>query len=87
MRAFAHFNARTLDEAVSILRRYGDRAQVIAGGTDLLGKMKDEILPKYPGAIVNLKTIPGLEYIREDGDNSYDWGPDKARRHRYRSDH
>jgi xanthine dehydrogenase YagS FAD-binding subunit len=67
MRAFAHFNARTMDEAVSILRRYRDRAQVIAGGTDLLGKMKDEILPKYPEAIINLKTIPGLEYIREDG--------------------
>lgn len=66
MRAFAHFNARTMDEAVSILRRYGDRAQVIAGGTDLLGKMKDEILPKYPEAIINLKTIPGWEYIRED---------------------
>lgn len=66
MRTFAHFNARTLDEAVSILRRYGDRAQVVAGGTDLLGKMKDEILPKYPEAIINLKTIPGLEYIRED---------------------
>ena len=66
MRAFAHFNARTTDEAVSILRRYGGRAQVIAGGTDLLGKMKDEILPKYPEAIINLKTIPGWEYIRED---------------------
>jgi xanthine dehydrogenase YagS FAD-binding subunit len=66
MRTFAHFNPRTLDEAVSILRRYGDRAQVIAGGTDLLGKMKDEILPKYPEALINLKTIPGLEYIREE---------------------
>jgi xanthine dehydrogenase YagS FAD-binding subunit len=66
MRAFAHFNPRTLDEAVVILRRYEGRAEVIAGGTDLLGKMKDEILPKYPGAIINLKTIPGLEYIRED---------------------
>jgi xanthine dehydrogenase YagS FAD-binding subunit len=66
MRTFAHFNARTLDEAVSLLRRYGDKAQVIAGGTDLLGKMKDEILPKYPEAIINLKSIPGLEYIREE---------------------
>jgi xanthine dehydrogenase YagS FAD-binding subunit len=68
MRTFAHFNARTVDEAVSILRRYGDRAQVIAGGTDLLGKMKDEILPGYPEAVVNLKSIAGLDYIREDSD-------------------
>jgi xanthine dehydrogenase YagS FAD-binding subunit len=66
MRPFAHFNARSLEEAASISRRYGDRARFIAGGTDLLGKMKDEILPDYPGAIINLKTIEGLDYIRED---------------------
>jgi len=36
---------------------------VIAGGTDLLGKMKDEILPVYPEALVNIKTIPGLDSI------------------------
>ena len=66
MRRFAHFNARTVDEAVSILKRYGDRAHVIAGGTDLLGKMKDEILPTYPEAVVNLKSIADLDYIKED---------------------
>jgi len=68
MRTFAHFNAQTVDEAVAILQRYGDRAQIMAGGTDLLGKMKDEILPGYPEAIVNLKSIAGLDYIREDQD-------------------
>jgi xanthine dehydrogenase YagS FAD-binding subunit len=67
MKKFAHFNATTVDDAVSVLRRYGNRASVIAGGTDLLGKMKDEILPGYPEAIVNLKTIAGLDFIEEDG--------------------
>ncbi len=66
MRAFEHFNANTLDEAVAILGRYAGRAQVVAGGTDLLGKLKDEILPKYPEALVNLKSIRGLDYIRPD---------------------
>jgi len=66
MRKFVHFNARTLEEAVSLLKRFGDRAQVIAGGTDLLGKMKDEILPRYPEALVNLKSIPVMEYVREE---------------------
>ena len=37
----------------------------MAGGTDLLGKMKDRILPTYPEALVNLKTIPGLDFIRK----------------------
>jgi xanthine dehydrogenase YagS FAD-binding subunit len=67
MKTFAHFNAKTVDEAVSLLRRYGGKASVVAGGTDLLGKMKDRILPAYPEALVNLKTIPGLDFIREEG--------------------
>jgi xanthine dehydrogenase YagS FAD-binding subunit len=66
MRAFEHFNPDSLDEAVTILKRYGTRAHVIAGGTDLLGKLKDEIMPKYPEALVNIKNISGLEYIREN---------------------
>ena len=66
MKKFAHFNASTIEEAVELLRRYGGRANLIAGGTDLLGKMKDRILPNYPEALVNLKTIPGLDFIKEE---------------------
>ena len=65
MKRFAHVNASTIDEAVLALRRYGNKAAIIAGGTDLLGKMKDEILPTYPEALVNIKTIPGLDFIKE----------------------
>jgi xanthine dehydrogenase YagS FAD-binding subunit len=66
MRKFEYFNARTVDEAVSVLRRYGGRARVIAGGTDLIGTMKDEILPTYPEAVIDIKNIPGLDVIGED---------------------
>jgi xanthine dehydrogenase YagS FAD-binding subunit len=66
MKAFAHFNSKTIEQAVSLLKRYNGKAALIAGGTDLLGKMKDRILPKYPEAIVNLKTIPGLDRIDEN---------------------
>jgi xanthine dehydrogenase YagS FAD-binding subunit len=66
MKRFAHFNAKSTDEAVSILRRYGGKAHLIAGGTDILGKMKDEILPTYPEALVNIKTIPGMDVIAEE---------------------
>jgi len=66
MKTFAHFNARSLDEAVDILRQYGGAARIIAGGTDLLGKMKDEILPRYPEAVINIKSVPGLDFIREE---------------------
>jgi xanthine dehydrogenase YagS FAD-binding subunit len=66
VKRFVHINALTIDEAVSHLRRYGGRASAIAGGTDLLGKMKDRILPRYPEAVINLKTIPGLDVIEEE---------------------
>ena len=67
MKEFKHFNAYSVDEAVALLGRYGERAAVIAGGTDIVGKMKDAILPAYPEALVNIKTIPGLSYIKESG--------------------
>ena len=66
MRTFAHFNPKTIDEAVAILQRYGGKASVIAGGTDILGKMKDEVLPKYPEALVNIKAVNGLDFIAGD---------------------
>jgi xanthine dehydrogenase YagS FAD-binding subunit len=62
---FAHVNAKTVDEASSILRT--GKAAVISGGTDLLGTMRFEILPNYPEVLVNLKTVQGLDYIKEEG--------------------
>jgi NADPH-dependent glutamate synthase beta subunit-like oxidoreductase/CO/xanthine dehydrogenase FAD-binding subunit len=63
---FEHINAASLDDAVSLLRQYGDKAWVLAGGTDLVGTMRFEVLQDYPEVLVNLKTVPGLDYIRED---------------------
>jgi len=64
VKKFKHVNASTVDEAVLALG--GDKAKVIAGGTDLLSTMKNEIHSTYPEVIVNLKTIPGLSYIKEE---------------------
>ena len=63
---FEHINAASLDDAVSILRQYGDKAWVLAGGTDLVGTMRFEVLHDYPEVLINLKTIPGLDYIKEE---------------------
>ena len=67
MKSFGHINAKTAAEAVKLLKNYEGKARLIAGGTDLLGALKDRILPEYPEAIINIKTIPGLDYIKEDG--------------------
>jgi xanthine dehydrogenase YagS FAD-binding subunit len=66
MKKFIHFNARSVEEAQSLLKRFQGRASLIAGGTDLLGIMKDQVLPRYPEAVINLKTIPGLDFIRTE---------------------
>lgn len=66
---FEHVDANSLDEAVHWLTAYGSKAKIIAGGTDLLGLMKDNVTgPKLPmpGLLINIKTIPGLDVIRYD---------------------
>jgi xanthine dehydrogenase YagS FAD-binding subunit len=66
MKTFKHVNAKTVAEAKSALA--GGKATIIAGGTDLIGTLKDNILdPSYPKTLVNIKTIPGLDYIKEEG--------------------
>ncbi len=64
MKAFTHTNAKTLAEAKTALA--GGKATVIAGGTDLIGTLKDNILPTYPATLINIKTVPGLDYVKEE---------------------
>jgi xanthine dehydrogenase YagS FAD-binding subunit len=66
MRSFKHHNAYSVDEALTLLRDYEGKASLIAGGTDLLGTLKGDILPDYPEALINIKTIAGLNEIKED---------------------
>ena len=42
MKPFNHINAASVDEAATILK--SGKAKVIAGGTDLIGTLKDNIL-------------------------------------------
>jgi xanthine dehydrogenase YagS FAD-binding subunit len=63
MKPFRHVNADSVDEVLALLTEYGGKARVTAGGTDLLGVLKSEILADYPQAVINLKTIPGLDGI------------------------
>ena len=67
MKSFRHINVSTIEEAVRILKEYQGSARVTAGGTDILGVLKDKMLPDYPQALINIKTVSGLDNIREDG--------------------
>ncbi|RLC18107.1 MAG: pyridine nucleotide-disulfide oxidoreductase [Deltaproteobacteria bacterium] len=66
MKLFTHINAKTVEEASHILKEHGSRAKIIAGGSDLLGTLKDQIHPDYPEIVLNIKTLDGLEYIKEE---------------------
>lgn len=68
MKSFQHINASTVEEAINILKGCNGRARIMAGGTDILGVLKDQILSNYPEVLVNIKTIPGLDHITEDTD-------------------
>jgi xanthine dehydrogenase YagS FAD-binding subunit len=63
MKQFALYNPTTLSEAVELLGGEPGQAQLLAGGMDLLGRLKKRI--DTPRWLVNLKSIPGLEAIRE----------------------
>lgn len=66
MKWFEHHNARSMEDAVALLNGYGGKAKLIAGGTDLLGALKDRVFAEYPEAVINIKTIDGLDYVRSD---------------------
>ncbi len=63
MKRFRYVDAKTLDEAAAVLRHYNGDARIIAGGTDLLGQLKNRIHPSYPSVLVDIKSISGLRRI------------------------
>ncbi len=66
MRTFDHIAARSLKEVAAHLRTDRGKAAVVAGGTDILGILKDEVHPEYPEVLVDIKSVEGLGSIRED---------------------
>ncbi len=60
-----YFEPKSVSEALSLLAKYGDHARVIAGGTDVLVDLKYK---EEADCLVNVKRIPGLGDIQENGD-------------------
>ncbi len=63
---FNYLNPQNLDEMLDMLEEHKDDAKILAGGTDLLVRMKKGLLaPKY---IISLKALDSLSYIKEEPD-------------------
>ncbi len=71
---FEYLAPPTLDVALDYLSFYQDEAMVMAGGTDLIPKIKSRKI-KTPGYIVDLKKIPGLDQIKYDDLSGLNLGP------------
>jgi carbon-monoxide dehydrogenase medium subunit len=59
-----YFEPKTVSEALSVLAKHGAEAKVIAGGTDVMVDIK---FKEEPGSLVNIKKLPGLSGIHENG--------------------
>ena len=64
MRRFEYHEPRTLEDAVALLGRYNGAASVLAGGTDLLVEIKEQL--RRPDHVVNIKKIPGIDAFSFD---------------------
>jgi len=67
LRPFELFEPATVGEATQILFARGAGAKVLAGGVDLVMKMRTRKIE--PGYVVSLKKIPQLNGITGDGDS------------------
>jgi carbon-monoxide dehydrogenase medium subunit len=62
---FEYKSPKSVEEASKLLKEHGGKAKVLAGGTDLLVKMKERaITPEY---VINVKGIAGLDGISDGG--------------------
>ena len=64
LRDFEYFGPKTIKEALTLLKKYGRKAKILAGGTDLLifishGRVKTDY-------VIDLKGVPELSGIKYD---------------------
>lgn len=61
---FEYLTPRSLEEAISMLQRYGEEAKILSGGHSLIPMMKLRFAtPEY---LIDINDLPGLDYIKEE---------------------
>jgi xanthine dehydrogenase YagS FAD-binding subunit len=67
MKKFENIDVKSVKEAVGLLQKFQQQkksAAVVGGGSEYLQLMKDHVAE--PDYLINLKTIPGLDSIKEE---------------------
>lgn len=68
MKEFEYLAPKTVKEAIQILATYKEKATVLAGGTDVVIRLRDEIID--PECVVDIKHIDelkGIKFDKKDG--------------------
>ena len=72
LKGFEYFEPETADEAVSLLNEYGPEAQVLAGGVDLIPRLRNGSLKA--SYLINIGRIEGLKEIAFDEAAGFSFG-------------
>ena len=62
---FKYIRPKSLEELLSHLAQYGDDAAILAGGTDLMPRIKVGV--KLPKVMISLSAIDGLAFVHQTG--------------------
>ncbi len=62
---FAYLPARSIDEALELMAKYGEDGKLLAGGHSLIPAMKLRL--QSPQTLIDLATVPGLRGVKVDG--------------------
>jgi xanthine dehydrogenase YagS FAD-binding subunit len=68
MKPFEYYKVTSVAQAISLLTKHQEKAAILAGGSDLLGIMKDRLEgPKFkmPQYLIDIKGTKDLNYIKE----------------------
>jgi xanthine dehydrogenase iron-sulfur cluster and FAD-binding subunit A len=68
-----YYTATSLDDVVELLGKHGDRARIMAGGTDLIIEIQNGLLA--PDILVDITRLSGLDRIHQDEDGLIHLGP------------
>ena len=68
MKEFEYLKPDSIKKTISILSQYGERAQILNGGTDLIVEMRDKIIqPEYLVDIKAILQLNRITYSEQDG--------------------
>ncbi|MFH1690796.1 MAG: FAD binding domain-containing protein, partial [Candidatus Eisenbacteria bacterium] len=66
---FEYMKVTTVEDAVAILAERGEGAMVLAGGTDVVAQLRDDVIT--PDVVVDIKGVLGLADVKTVGERLF----------------